>query len=287
MLTNNQNLPESLVSAIRNDPYRSVSDISTTRIIRPYQQVALQKRYSHKIIEDASGRIYALIGKNTHHIIERVEVDGAVKEWTFYANILGWLVSGTIDSWERTLWDWKVTSIWAVKDGVKPEVEAQMNVNKYLIEQSPYKDFVPIDSMKVVNIYRDWSKLKSLQRGYPKSQVGIQDVNVWDEMDIWFYIHGRIKNHQVEQDMPDEFLTPCTPSERWEKPTVYAVHKEGRKSAVKLFNDMEPAEKFIENHKDKKKLYINIRQGESTRCEHYCNVSSYCKQYMGMDEPPF
>ena len=291
MLTNNQDLPEALVSAIRNDPYHSPTDISTTRIISPYKQVALQKRYSHKIIEDASDRIFSLIGQNTHHIIERVDVEGAVKEWRFYAMIRGWLVGGKIDLWENgVLWDWKTTSVWSVKDGVKPEVEAQMNINKYLIERSPYSDYLPINELKVCNIYRDWSWGKSLSHGYPKSQVGVQVVNVWGNEETEQYIHGKIENHQMEQLLCDEFLTPCSPSERWEKETYYAVMKEGLVKAMKgtaKNTSLEWAEKFIANHKEKKKLSIRTTIGESTRCERYCNISNYCKQYMGMDAPPF
>jgi hypothetical protein len=69
----------------------------------------------------------------------------------------------------------------------------------------------------------------------------------------------------------------------WEKPSTYAVMKEGRKTAVRVFDTKEEALNFIsETYPTLKEAYnINLvtRLGKRIRCEEYCNVSSFCSQY--------
>ena len=281
-LTNKHGLPESLVSAIRNDPYRAVGNISTTRLISPYQVVALQKRYASGLSEDVSDLIYPLIGNNTHYIIERINVPNTVKEWRFYLMLNGWLLSGKIDLWEdRVLTDWKVTSMWSFTFGLKPEHETQMNVNAYLIRRSPYKDCLPIEKMQIVMVFRDWSKMKAMRdKTYLQSQVGVLGVPIWSNEKVCNYISVRIYEHQRLERISDKFLPLCTPEERWEKPTVYKVKSKTRKTSYRNLGSMEKAEAWME--KNKKGEYIDTVLGESTRCEYFCNVNRYCNQYKEM-----
>jgi len=280
-LTNKHNLPQSLVSAIQNDPYRSPTDISTTTLIRPYQQVALQRRYAGKLSEDVSDMIWPLVGNNTHHIIERVDVPGTVKEWRFYLYVMGWLVGGKIDLWEPpgVLSDWKVTSVWAVLKGLKFDHEAQMNVNAYLMKKSVYAAYLPIRKLQIVNILRDWSKhqVKKSNPDYPRSQVFVQDVPIWIEQDVELYINHRINFHQKSQGVSDEYQIECTPEERWEKPTIYKVRSKNRKTSHRNLDTVESAEGWME--KTGKGEFIETVLGESTRCEHYCQVQPVCKQH--------
>ena len=277
-ITNKYNLPRSLVSVIKNDPYSAVGDISTTRLISPYQIVALQKKYASELSEDVSDMIYPLIGNNTHHIIERVDTPNTVKEWRFYLWLGGWLMSGKVDLWEDgVLSDWKVTSMWAYVHGLKPEHEAQMNVNAYLIRHSPYSDYLPIDKMQIVMMFRDWSKIKAMNdKTYPKSQIGIQDVPIWLDDYAFHYIYNRIDNHQHCAELPDHELPHCTPEERWEKPTVYKVKSKKRKTSHRNLDSLEKAEAWMESNR--KGEYIETVIGESTRCEYYCNVKPFCNQ---------
>jgi len=54
--------------------------------------------------------------------------------------------------------------------------------------------------------------------------------------------------------------------------------KEGRKSAVKLYDNKEEAEKALKNN-DHDDFYLEVRKGERTFCEGFCPVSKYCDQY--------
>ena len=71
----------------------------------------------------------------------------------------------------------------------------------------------------------------------------------------------------------------CTEKERWAKPDTYAVMKKGRKSALRLLPTEEKAKQFMKDYKVSKDLSIDFRKGVSTRCEGYCEVSQFCKQY--------
>ena len=61
MLTNNLNLPRSIVAAVTNDPYtKGHSDISVTTLIQPPYLRKLRES-GVEIVEDVSDRIWSLI----------------------------------------------------------------------------------------------------------------------------------------------------------------------------------------------------------------------------------
>jgi hypothetical protein len=66
----------------------------------------------------------------------------------------------------------------------------------------------------------------------------------------------------------------------WEKPTVYAVKKIGGVRAKTLFGEKGRAEEELATLNAKKKEYeIEVREGERTRCEKFCQVSQFCSQH--------
>ena len=280
-LTNKHNLPKPIVSAVSNDQYWNPADIGTTTLISPPRIRVLKKR--NHLTEDVSDLIYPLCGNNTHAILERITDINCLKEWRFYLDVFGWLISGQIDLYEydtRTLSDYKLTSMWSFIHGAKPEHIAQMNINKYLIEKSPYKDFLPIEKLQIVMIFRDWSKIKaSYDASYLQSQVGVQDIPIWPVEIVEQYVFMRVLLHQEAEETPSDELLECTQEERWEKPTKYAVMKKGRKSAIRVLDENYIAEQYIEDNNLDDKHYIDVRKGESTRCKHYCYVNQFCNQY--------
>jgi hypothetical protein len=63
----------------------------------------------------------------------------------------------------------------------------------------------------------------------------------------------------------------------WEKPTVYAIKKKGAVRAKNLYADRNEAYAVLEEVGDA--FEMEVREGERTRCEKYCEVSQYCDQY--------
>ncbi len=284
-ITNKAGLPDAIVQAVRNDPYPTTGtgDISATRLIGPPQQRILTRQHWDEIEEDAIDRVWALMGQVAHGILERAETL-AFTEDRLFASIEGWNVSGQFDRmlylWDQSAYlmqDYKLTSVWAVLGGAKPEWIAQLNILRYLAIRNGY----PVDRLQIVAILRDWSRGKARQGGnYPRQQVQVIDVPTWSVEDTEGYIRERVQLHQLADKLSTQgrALPQCTEADRWAKPDVYAVRKPGRKTAVKLFTNQESAARHI-TEKAIPSGYIEIRRGESIRCADYCAAAPFCSQW--------
>lgn len=282
--TNTQKLPNALFQAIANDPYVKGGDFSASELPGPPQIRALRKRYNDEMEVDVADLVYPLLGNNTHYILERAGVENSLTEEQFVSDIDGVKVSGRPDLFDadKVLWDYKITSRYVLIDGVKPEWEAQTNICAWLLETHGFE----VKDIKICCIFRDWSKIQAMKNpDYPKYQVAVLPVTLWFRHDTEEYVRERITLHREAEDLDDHQLPECTPEERWDKPTIYAVMKKGRKSSLRNLNSFNAAQKFaeekglsMENH------WIQERPGESTRCEYYCNCSKFCQQYKRMKE---
>lgn len=278
-ITNNLNLPAPLVQAVTRHPReRKPNRISVTELIQPPQIRALTLRHDGEISEDSSDRIWALLGTLLHGALETHAqgLKNLVSEGTLKTTVHGWEVVGHYDLSEmlldgELLTDYKLTSVWSVREGIKPEWEAQLNLYAELLRRS--KRYV--NQIQVVAIGRDWSKTKArFDSGYPQQQVAVIPVPLWSPEVAGDYLEERVRLHQEAEkgNWPD-----CSAAERWARPTQYALMKKGQKRAVKLFDNRETAESHVA-----KDQFVVERPGESVRCETYCSVSSHCQQYAAM-----
>jgi len=285
-ITNESNLPDIIVRAVSTDSYHRLGDISASSVDQPIQQVRLQELYHNELVEDASSRIYSFLGTGVHAFLANIDSPDCIKERSYVHMVNDWLVSCTIDLYERRrLYDFKVTSTYAAEK-IKPEHITQMNVQRYLMFR---RGRIPVEGLYVVCILRDWSKLQALRRGswgYPKQQVIMQDIPVWSINDTEDYLRKVITNRKQAQSMDTNELHqhfPCSDEQRWAKKAVFAVREKGKKAALKggLCDTMDVAKSFIKNHPKEEtgNLYIETRRGEVTRCLHYCSVRDFCVQY--------
>jgi len=292
-ITNKKHLPDLLVRAVENDPYSpgEKTDISATTLIRPPQQVVLQRFHASDLVEDAADRIWALLGSATHNILERAAGPEDVSEVRYYADVLGWKLSGQIDLLESdgTLNDFKVTSVWSVKDALengKSDWEQQLNILAYLVNCNQVSRRV--EKLRIIAICRDWSPSGALRDSSYPGQVESIEIPLWSPDKQHGFIEERVRLHQEARQGN---YGPCTASERWEKPNAYAIKKEGRKSALRVLQTESEALAWMLSNKLAEKVEngepykfktghsIEFRQGESTRCEKYCSVKDYCRQY--------
>ena len=207
-----------------------------------------------------------------------------LNEERLFMEVDGVTLSGSIDLQQHVkggvaLKDYKFTSVWAVMND-KPEWEQQLNVYAWMVHKIKG---VSIKGLQICAILRDWSTRKAqTESGYPQAQIQMVDIPVWSFDKTEKYVHERIELHKeskVQADW-DEELPECTDEERWMRTTTYAVKKEGRKSAVRVFDSEEDAVKLIEESEDKKKLSVEVRKGEPVRCTgNYCGVNKWCSQY--------
>ncbi len=293
-ITNKLGLPLPIVEAVKNKQYDpGESDITTTSLIGPVQIAVLKKRYDDVLEEDVIDRIYALQGESVHTILERAAagLEDYIVEKRFYYEYEGWKLGGQIDVFDKKhgmLQDYKVTSVYAVKDGAKEEHVKQANINAYILRKNGFE----VKGLQVVAILRDWSKLqrsreeqdskaKGFKCRYPEHQVVVLPVPMLSDDKIEAYIHERMNEHKEAHGWVDEALPECSKEDRWAKDDIYAVMKSGGKRAVKLCSDESSAKLYIDGS-GKSDLRTVKQPGVNTRCEHYCPVKYYCKQYAKM-----
>lgn len=102
--------------------------------------------------------------------------------------------------------------------GVKEEWEQQLNLYAHLLRLTG----AHVETIQIVAIYRDWSKNKAFDSNYPSAQVQFFIVPLWSNEVAENFLLERVRLHMKAE--AGEVL-PCTPEERWERPTRFAVMK--------------------------------------------------------------
>ena len=300
--TNKHNAPIEIIRSLNNDPYHKGEgvDASVTALISSPRIRSLRNKYKDDIVVDVSDQIWSLLGQSVHNILERAnENEKVVKtEERMYATVRGWYISGQYDSLaldDKILRDYKVTSVWSVisaMDKGKVDWENQLNMLAWLYYVNYGEE---INKLEIIAICRDWNKNQYRRSGgnYPPSPVATIPVPLWTTNEQFDYIQERVELHKSASSIDSitkgqRGLPDCTSEERWEKETKYAVMKKGRKSALKLYEDVVDAELRVEwekktaqeNNKPVNIFYVEERKGESTRCVgNYCGVAEFCEQF--------
>tara|TARA_A100001201_G_scaffold125074_2_gene109276 strand:- start:233 stop:1123 length:891 start_codon:yes stop_codon:yes gene_type:complete len=286
--TNKHNLPVEIIRAIENDQYtKGKAVISVTGLLQSPRVRLLNDAHSEQITADYSDEIWKILGQSIHTLLERANENhkDTITEQRYFAEVLGWTISGQTDSFsleENTLKDYKVTSVWTIinaNKGTKPEWEQQLNCYAWLHKMHTGKT---IDQLNIIALARDWNKNEYMRRGgdYPPSAITTIKIPVWsfDEQDE--FIKDRVLLHQQAETtflLGDE-PPRCTDEERWKKDDTFRVMKKGRKTAVRVLPSLEEAEKYIEGS-DVANLSIEHSKGEYVKCKGYCSVAEFCNQY--------
>ena len=249
MITNKYGLPDTIVRAVSNDDYdRGNSWRTVTELINPPRLVTLRRLHKDELVEDVSDRMWILLGKAVHKILEEAGEEGYTEE-RVYAKILGKLIGGQTDrvlikkkkiplkrgrpKTVAEIVDWKVTSVWTIlfKSRLR-EWEFQLNSYAYLWHANKLKN---IDSLKVCAILRDWRDSEKAKDGYPPTPFALIDLPKWEYPIIKSYLEDRVKAHLYSESV----LPECSDEDRWMNPKT---------------------RRFV-------------------RCERYCPVAAFCDQW--------
>ena len=282
--------PEALVRAVERDEYSRGEGVnrSVTGLLAPPRQAALKEIHGHEIVEDVSDRTYALYGQLVHLLLERAgeQSRNAINEQRLYTEVNGWKISGQTDtltltedqrSW--TISDFKFVTSYKFKRSYSGELvipedyENQLNLYAYLLRVNGFK----VDGLKIVAIYRDWSKLEAKRdKNYPQLGAETHDIPLWSEERAKAFIEERVRLHQAaENDLPE-----CTDDERWAKPDKYALMPTAKSvRARKLFDSRVDATTWAAANNMKPGFVVDHRKGANVRCENYCVVSEWCEQF--------
>ena len=271
-LTNNYGAPDSIVDAIREDPYtKDGADFSVTELIKPPQIRRLWKKHEDDISVDVREQIWKLLGTGVHAAIERADSEGT-KEQRFHAEHNGVTISGAVDliGDDGSVMDYKVTSTYSVQRGLKEDWEKQLNLYAWLLRQND----ITVTKLNIVCICRDWMKSRVGKYNYPDSPVVVLSVPIWRDGRQDDYLDQRVRVHTQESTIP------CTPEERWARGAyqVNPTHSGGGKP--RSFDSLQDATDYI--NKQKTGSYT-IKDGAAKyiRCESWCEVAEFCPQWGG------
>lgn len=222
-LTNRHGIPAALVRALENDPYDpGECDITVTRLIRPPQLQALHEAHAGELVEDASDRVWALLGQGIHAVLERSAEPGALVEHRLFAQAAGWTISGAVDRMAPPphapghveIEDIKTTTVYGASQGLKPEWRDQLRALQWLAEENGHR----VSGLSVIAVLRDWSRSRAQRdRAYPQGPVVTFGVRPFGPMDLAPWVVERVRAQQEARKALAEGrpLPPCTDADRW------------------------------------------------------------------------
>jgi hypothetical protein len=280
-ITNKQGLPAPLVALLSRNYYsKGSSQYSVTELMSSPKIKRLREQYDDEMETDVTKMIASQLGTFMHAKLEAKEIEGYLKEERIFAEVDGVTISGAIDLQQEVdggvvIIDYKFVKAWSVMQN-KTEWQTQLNIYKWLVETVKRKKVV---GLQICAIIKDYSA-HDTKENYPEAEAVMIDVPMWDSVTTEAYVRQRLEMHRnakVDHDFGDE-LQACTDEERWMSETIYAVKREGRKTAIRVFKSIDEATELAE----KEKGYVETRQGEYRRCVgDFCGVSKWCKQYQG------
>ena len=283
-ITNRFDLPDVVVRALVHSDYsRGDSVRSVTQLIDSPRIGILQREHDEEIEQDCVDFLWSRFGTSVHTMFEvAAEGQDCISEERLFVEHQGWKISGAIDLQHVEpdgviISDYKVTSVWSVIFD-KQEWHHQLNAYAWMVRHAKG---LPVKQARIIAILRDWQRRKAQEdAGYPQSPITIIDIPVWSEDEQDAYMDQRVQLHQdaeferaIDGDLP-----PCSAKERWQKDTTYAVKKQGRARALKIFPNSDAAEIYAASLGDGHS--VEERIGESTRCtQNWCRVAQWCDQF--------
>ena len=277
-ITNNHNLPTSVLNALHRPTYtKGDAHISCTELLNSPRIVQLKRKHWDEIEQDASEMVWQLFGSAIHHILEHGKGENHIIEERLFAKFSGWVLSGAIDLQTVTpdgieISDYKTTSAYAVMNE-KADWTYQLNIYAHLVETVKK---IPVTGLSIVAIIRDWTARDTKREGYPQAPIVTIPITLWTRDEREAFIQSRLNAHasaMFEADTEGS-LPECTPIEMWERPSTWAIKKEGGVRAKSVHSTKEEAELNLT-----KGYSIEHRPGERVRCANYCQVAPWCSQY--------
>ena len=276
--TNKLGLPAPLAAALTRDSYsKGDASFSATGLLRPPRMAVLFDDPNNIMFRDVSSNLWTLFGTAVHSILENSKHPDFITEERLYCSVDGVKLSGAIDvqhvqsDGSRILQDYKTRKVYGVMHNDSDE--KQLNIYAYIA----HKNGIEVSGLQIINFIKDWNKHDALRKpDYPQHDIWIQDIALWPISKTEAFVKERITAHQqaIAGNLPD-----CTDDERWLRDEKFAVMKEKRVRAVRVFDSMVEAETFISAQKDADKHRVDHRRGSPLRCEQFCDVSDYCDQF--------
>jgi hypothetical protein len=202
----------------------------------------LKEKHYNELEIDVSEGLWLLLGRALHLVAEQGADSDHIVEERLYAEVGGWTISGAID-------------LQKMEDGGATITDYKLTSAwaysygkpEWEHQLNSYAWLATVSKgykvagLQVCAIFRDWSVSRAKSRNYPPSPVALIPIPLWEFEKQDVYIRERVALHQ----------------EAWR------AHEWG--------DDLPPCS-------DEERW---LRKGKYVRCERYCPVKKWCKQYGG------
>ncbi|MCQ2076106.1 MAG: hypothetical protein MJZ20_03590 [Bacteroidaceae bacterium] len=282
-VTNKLNLPAAFVNAVSTTRHNAAGCFSATTLNKGAKEIILSDRHFDEITVDAADSVWAVWGTAVHALLES-QPDNNFHEENFKVPVSKSFVTGQVDSYDMEngiINDWKTASVWKVQFNEFTDWRRQGLTYAWLLQQSGLE----VKKCRFIALLKDHSKTKAQNdRSYPQSPVYIYEFDVTPE-DI-AETRDRILNKVLEIEsayrFTDDAIEPCSAEERWADGEKWAVMKNGRKSAVKLFDNQLDADAMAGELGNSH--YVEYRPAISRKCSEYCDCKDFCNFYKAMNK---
>lgn len=280
MITNKLGLPKAFEEMAKRDGYSAnPKHYSATTLLKGIKEIILSKRHDGETEQDVSDMIWLLLGTAVHSVLER-QTEGAneIKEERLTKEFGDYTLSGQFDLYNaetKTITDYKTASVWKIIYGDYSDWRKQLLIYAYLLREIGFQ----VEKAEIVAVLKDHSKRDAkLKAEYPKLPVEVVKFTFTDKdfEDIEKFIIGKFAEIKKYENASDDEIPECTAEERWNSGDKYAVMKNGRKTAVRVFDNEEDAKSYMATNGGD---YIEKRLGEDKKCSEYCNYCQFCHYY--------
>ena len=280
-VTNKLNLPAAFVNAVSTTRHNAAGCFSATTLNKGPKEIILSDRHFEEIEVDAADQVWAVWGTAVHALLES-QPDNNFHEEYFKVPVSESYVTGQVDSYDMenaTIYDWKTASVWKVQYADFDDWRRQGMTYAWLLQQSGLE----VKKCRFVALLKDHSKTKAKNdSSYPQSPVFSYefDVTPEDMAETRDRILNKVLEIESAYELDDDAIEPCSAEERWADGEKWAVMKNGRKTAIKLFDNEADADAMAGEMGNA--YYVEHRPAISRKRGDYCNCKDFCNFYKAM-----
>ena len=283
IVSNRLNLPAAFVNAVSTTRHNEAGCFSATTLNKGAKEIILTDRHFDEITVDAADSVWAVWGTAVHALLES-QPDNNFHEESFKVPVSNSFVTGQVDSYDMengVINDWKTASVWKVQFNDFKDWRAQGLTYAWLLQQSGLE----VKKCRFVALLKDHSKTKAkTDSSYPQSPVFIYefDVTAADLEETAARILAKVQEIENAYELDDDAIEPCSAEERWADGEKWAVMKNGRKTAIKLFDNSADADAMAGELGNSH--YVEHRPAISRKCGDYCKCKEFCNFYKAMNK---
>jgi hypothetical protein len=162
----------------------------------------------------------------------------------------------------------------AKKSEMRESWVREANIQALILRSNGYD----VESIRCIMVFKDWTRAKSLtMKDYPTKQIEVMSLPVRDNAKVSAFVKARAAQHLRLQHGD---VAPCSPSDRWSEADQYVVVRKGRSRVERRSLTYDEAVTWLAMNRDR--FYdaeVRTLPGKSRRCESYCPVRDFCKQW--------